>query len=175
MTIALVIVIGVCGGLLAGLFGVGGGILFVPTLAPMGNYLSNQIAQPRFNMILLGTFAGVAMLLAAIGIYGVITYTVAQRTREIGIRMALGAQRTQMLQMILRQSLTLVGIGLTIGFLMALAATRVMRTLLYGVDANDFSNYAIVVFLLGSAALLASYIPARRAMKVDPMIALRYE
>jgi ABC-type antimicrobial peptide transport system permease subunit len=149
--------------------------LFVPTLAPMSNYLSNQIAQPRFNMILLGTFAGVAMLLAAIGIYGVITYTVAQRTREIGIRMALGAQRTQMLQMILRQSLTLVGIGLTSGFLMALAATRVMRTLLYGVDANDFSTYAIVVFLLGGAALLASYIPARRAMKVDPMIALRYE
>ena len=100
---------------------------------------------------------------------------VAQRTREIGIRMALGAQRTQMLQMILRQSLTLVGIGLTSGFLMALAATRVMRTLLYGVDANDFSTYAIVVFLLGGAALLASYIPARRAMKVDPMIALRYE
>jgi ABC-type antimicrobial peptide transport system permease subunit len=80
-----------------------------------------------------------------------------------------------MLQLILRQSLTLVGIGLTSGFLMALAATRVMRRLLYGVDANDFSTYAIVVFLLGGAALLASYIPARRAMKVDPMIALRYE
>ena len=84
------------------------------------------------------------MMLAAIGIYGVIAYSVAQRTREIGIRMALGAQRTQMLQMILRQSLTLVAIGLTSGFVVALAATRVMRTLLYGVGANDFSTYAIV-------------------------------
>ena len=149
--------------------------LFVPTLAPMGKYLSNQIAQPRFNMILLAAFAGIAMLLAAIGIYGVIAYNVAQRTREIGIRMALGAQRAQMLQMILRQSVTLVVIGLTTGFIVALAATRVMRSLLYGVGVNDVSTYVIVFLLLGGAALLASYIPARRAMKVDPMIALRYE
>ena len=131
--------------------------------------------QPRFNMLLLAVFAGVAMILAAIGIYGVISYSVTQRTREIGIRMALGAQKTQMLGMVLRQSLTLVAIGITLGFLVALAATRVMATLLYGVSANDFSTYAIVIFLLGAAALLASYIPARRAMKVDPMIALRYE
>ena len=149
--------------------------LFVPTLAPMSNYLSNQVAQPRFNMILLAAFAGIAMLLAAIGIYGVIACNVAQRTREIGIRMALGAQRAQMLQMILWQSITLVAIGLTIGFLVALAATRVMRSLLYGVGANDPSTYGIVFFLLGGTALLAGYIPARRAMKVDPMIALRYE
>ncbi len=149
--------------------------LFVPTLEPVSNFIGNQLAQPRFNMVLLAVFAAVAMTLAAIGIYGVIAYSVAQRTREIGIRMALGAQRTQMLQMILRQSLTLVAIGLTSGFVVALAATRVMRTLLYGVGANDFSTYAIVFFLLGGTALLASYIPARRAMKVDPMIALRYE
>src|SRR5689334_2633805 len=149
--------------------------LFVPTLAPMNNYLSNQVAQPRFNMILLAAFAGIAMLLAAIGIYGVIAGNVAQRTREIGIRMALGAQRTQMLQMILWQSITLVAVGLAIGFVAALAATRVMRSLLYGVGANDPSTYAIVFFLLGGTALFASYIPARRAMKVDPMIALRYE
>jgi predicted permease len=149
--------------------------LFVPTLAPMTNYLSNQVAQPRFNMILLAAFAGIAMLLAAIGIYGVIAGNVAQRTREIGIRMALGAQRTQMLQMILWQSIMLVAVGLAIGFVVALAATRVMRSLLYGVGANDPSTYAIVFFLLGGTALFASYIPARRAMKVDPMIALRYE
>jgi putative ABC transport system permease protein len=149
--------------------------LFVPVLKPMTALVSTQLAQPRFNMMLLAVFATVAMILAAIGIYGVIAYSVTQRTREIGIRMALGAQRTQMLGMVLRQSLTLVLIGITIGFLVALAATRVMATLLYGVGANDVSIYAIVIVLLGGAALLASYIPARRAMKVDPMVALRYE
>jgi putative ABC transport system permease protein len=149
--------------------------LFVPKLEPMTNFLSTQLAQPRFNMMLLAVFAGVAMILAAIGIYGVIAYSVAQRTREIGIRMALGAQKTQMLGMVLRQSLTLVVIGIGIGFLVALAATRVMATLLYGVGANDLSTYAVVIVLLSGAALLASYFPARRAMKVDPMVALRYE
>ncbi len=149
--------------------------LFVPKLEPMMNFLTTQLAQPRFNMMLLAVFAGVAMILAAIGIYGVIAYSVTQRTREIGIRMALGAQKTQMLGMVLRQSLTLVVIGIAIGFIVALGATRVMATLLYGVGANDLSTYAVVIFLLGSAALLASYIPARRAMKVDPMVALRYE
>ena len=149
--------------------------LFIPKLEPMTTFLSTQLAQPRFNMMLLAVFAGVALILAAIGIYGVIAYSVTQRTREIGIRMALGAQRTQMLGMVLRQSMTLVIIGIVIGFLVALAATRVMATLLYGVGANDLSTYAVVIFLLGGAAFLASYIPARRAMKVDPMVALRYE
>jgi ABC-type antimicrobial peptide transport system permease subunit len=126
-------------------------------------------------MMLLAIFAGVAMLLAAIGIYGVIAYTVTQRTREIGIRMALGAQKKQMLGMVLRQGMTLVVVGIVIGFIVALAATRVLATLLYGVGANDASIYAAVIALLGMAALLASYLPARRAMKVDPMIALRYD
>jgi putative ABC transport system permease protein len=102
--------------------------LFVPKLEPMTSFLSTQLAQPRFNMMLLAVFAGMAMILAAIGIYGVIAYSVTQRTREIGIRMALGAQKTQMLGMVLRQSLTLVVIGIGIGFLVALAATRVMAT-----------------------------------------------
>ena len=133
--------------------------LFVPKLEPMTNFLTTQLAQPRFNMMLLAVFAGVAMILAAIGIYGVIAYSVTQRTREIGIRMALGAQKTQMLGMVLRQSLTLVVIGIGIGFLVALGATRVMATLLYGVGANDLSTYAVVIFLLGGAALLASYLP----------------
>ena len=149
--------------------------LFVPPLEPMSTLLDTQLARPRFNMFLLGLFAGVAMILAAIGIYGVIAYSVAQRTREIGIRMALGAQRGEMLGMILRQSLTVVAIGLAIGVLAAFAGTRLLASLLYGVDANDLLTYAAVVGLLGAAALLASYIPARRAMKVDPMIALRYE
>ncbi len=149
--------------------------LYVPPLEPMSSILGKHLTTPRFNMMLLAIFAGVAMLLAAIGIYGVIAYTVTQRTREIGIRMALGAQKKQMLGMVLRQGMTLVVVGLTSGFFVALAATRVMRTLLYGIGANDVSTYAIVFFLLGGTALLASYIPARRAMKVDPMIALRYE
>src|SRR5436190_4800642 len=149
--------------------------LFIPKLEPMATFLSTQLAQPRFNMMLLAVFAGVALILAAIGIYGVIAYSVTQRTREIGIRMALGAQKTQMLGMVLRQSMTLVIIGIVIGFLVALGVTRVMATLLYGVGANDASIYAVVIALLGAAALLASYVPARRAMKVDPMVALRYE
>jgi putative ABC transport system permease protein len=149
--------------------------LYVPKLARMEDLLSTSLAQPRFNMILLGTFASVAMILAAIGIYGVIAYSVAQRTREIGIRMALGAQKIDMLTMILRESLTVVAIGVGIGLLGALAVTRLMSALLFGVGANDFATYAIVILLLGIAALLASYLPARRAMAVDPMVALRYE
>jgi len=149
--------------------------VFVANLQPMDAVMGEKIAQPRFNMMLLGAFAGVAMVLAAIGIYGVIGYNVAQRTKEIGIRMALGAQRRDMLQMILRQSLTIVGIGLVVGLAGALALTRLMTSLLYGVGASDFTTYAIVILLLSGAALLASYFPARRAMHVDPMVALRYE
>ena len=149
--------------------------LFVGNLQPMESLIGKVLAQPRFNMLLLGIFAGVAMLLAAIGIYGVIAYSVAQRTREIGIRMALGAQRGAMLAMVLRQSLAVVAIGLAIGLLAAFAATRLLASLLYGVGANDLFTYGAVVLLLGAAALLASYIPARRAMRVDPMVALRYE
>ena len=149
--------------------------IYVPNLETLEQRIGTTLAQPRFNTMLLGTFAGVAMILAAIGIYGVIAYSVAQRTREIGIRMALGAQRRNMLQMILWQSASLVGIGLFAGLLSALALTRLMTSLLYGVTAYDLSIYAIVMIVLSSAALLASYFPARRAMHVDPMVALRYE
>jgi putative ABC transport system permease protein len=149
--------------------------MFVRHLEPMTSMVAQRLAQPRFNMMLLGIFATVAMVLAAVGIYGVIAYSVTQRTREIGIRMALGAQRAQMLRMVLRQSLTVVLIGLVLGLLAAFAATRLLASLLYGVGANDVLTYATVVLLLSVAALLASYIPARRAMKVDPMVALRYE
>jgi putative ABC transport system permease protein len=149
--------------------------LFVPILEPLESRIGVTLAQPRFNMMLLGTFAAVAMILAAIGIYGVIAYGVAQRTREIGIRMALGAQRSDMLRMILRQSLAIIGIGLVVGLVSSLMVTRLMSTLLYGVSANDFPTYAAVLLLLGCAAVFASYIPARRAMHVDPIVALRYE
>ena len=149
--------------------------MFVRQLEPMTSLVAQRLAQPKFNMLLLGIFAAVAMVLAAVGMYGVIAYSVTQRTREIGIRMALGAQRTQMLGMVLRQSLTVVAIGLFLGLLAAIAATRLLASLLYCVGANDVLTYATVVLLLSVAAFFASYIPARRAMKVDPMVALRYE
>ena len=149
--------------------------LFIPTLEPLEKRVGVTLAQPRFNMMLLGTFAGVAMILAAIGIYGVIAYSVAQRTKEIGIRMALGAQRIDMLSLILRQSLVVVGIGLVVGLLSSLLLTRLMASLLYGVTAHDLSIYSIVLIVLSGAAFVASYFPARRAMRVDPMEALRYE
>src|SRR5205823_4526784 len=129
--------------------------VYVPPLEPLKSLIGVTLTQPRFNMMLLGAFAGVAMMLAAIGIYGVIAYTVAQRTREFGIRMALGAQRRDMLQMILRQSLSVVAIGLVIGLFAALALTRLMASLLYGVSAHDFSIYALVLFVLSAAARFA--------------------
>jgi putative ABC transport system permease protein len=151
------------------------GDIYFPGLTPLPRLIGTTLAQPRFNMMLLGCFAGVAMILAAIGIYGVIAYSVAQRTREIGIRMALGAQKVDMLTMILRQSFTVIGIGLLVGLFGALAVTRLMSSLLFGVSANDFSIYAVVTIVLSGAALIATYFPARRAMAVDPMVALRYE
>jgi putative ABC transport system permease protein len=149
--------------------------VYVPRLEPLSNLIDHTLAQPRFNTALLGCFAAVAMTLAAIGIYGVIAYNVVQRTREIGIRMALGAQRPDMLRMILRQSFSVVSIGLISGLAAALALTRLMSSLLYGVSAHDFSIYVFVLSALSGAALIASYFPARRAMNVDPMVALRYE
>jgi putative ABC transport system permease protein len=113
--------------------------------------------------------------LAAIGLYGVISYSVAQRTKEIGIRMALGGQRTDMLRLVLRQSGMLVLVGMLVGVPVALGATRLLGTMLYGVGATDLMTYLLVVALLGAAALIASIIPAFRATKVDPMVALRYE
>jgi putative ABC transport system permease protein len=148
---------------------------FVPKPRALRDLLSQTLAQPRFNMALLGVFAAVAVILAAVGIYGVIAYSVSQRTKEIGIRMALGAQRTDMLRMILRQSLVMVAIGLIVGLVGALAATRLMAALLFGVGTTDVFTYTGVIVVLGGAALLASLIPARRAMKIDPMVALRYE
>jgi putative ABC transport system permease protein len=148
---------------------------FVPVIKPLTQLVSETLSQSRFNTGLLGAFAAIAIILAAVGIYGVIAYNVAQRTREIGIRMALGAQRQQMLSMILRQSLTMAAIGIVVGLLGAFAATRLLRALLFGVAATDALTYGAVVLLLGLAALLAGLLPARRAMNVDPVVALRYE
>ena len=148
---------------------------FVPVILPLSQMVSATLSQSRFNTGLLGAFAAIAFILAAVGIYGVIAYSVTQRTKEIGIRMALGAQRKQMLAMILRQSLTMAAIGIVVGLLGAFAATRLLRALLFGVGTMDVMTYCAVILLLGIAALLAGLLPARRALKVDPVIALRYE
>jgi ABC-type antimicrobial peptide transport system permease subunit len=149
----------------------------VPLANPrtMQDVLAQSVLRRKFAMLLLSIFAGFATLLAAIGLYGVISYSVAQRTKEIGIRMALGGQRTDMVRMVLRQSGTLVLIGMLVGVPVALAATRLLGTMLYGVGATDILTYLLVLALLGASAFFASIIPAFRATKVDPMIALRYE
>ncbi|HEX8650253.1 MAG TPA: ABC transporter permease [Pyrinomonadaceae bacterium] len=141
----------------------------------MEQRLYDSLARQRFSMLLLGVFAAFSMTLAAIGIYGVMTYWVNQRTHEIGIRMALGAQPFNILQLVIRQSLILVSVGLVLGLAGAFALTRVMSSLLFGISATDRLTFVLVSLLLGSIALVASYIPARRAAKVDPMVALRHE
>jgi putative ABC transport system permease protein len=148
---------------------------FVPVITPLPQLLGRTLAQAQFNTLLLGAFATIAILLAAIGIYGVIAYNVTQRTKEIGIRMALGAQQSQMLRMILHQSLTMAMVGIGVGVFCAFGATRLLSSLLFGVGPTDVVTYAAVIALLAAAAILAAFVPARRAMKINPVIALRYE
>jgi predicted permease len=136
---------------------------------------AKQVAQPRFFATLLTAFGALALLLAAIGIYGVISYNVHQQVREIGIRMALGAQPSHVLRMVLGGGTRLAGIGLTIGVVAALLATRAMGSMLFGVTANDVTTYVVMAVVLMTIALVASYLPARRATKVDPLVALRSE
>jgi len=136
---------------------------------------SESMASDRLESMLLAVFAGIAMLLSAIGIYGVISYTVAQRTHELGIRAALGASAANLLGLVLRGGMLMTGLGLVLGFAGALGLTRWMASLLYGVGARDPLTIAAVGGILGCVALLACYIPAHRATKVDPMVALRYE
>jgi len=137
--------------------------------------VSDSLADRRFAMVLLGAFAGLALLLSSIGIYGVISYLVGQRVQEIGTRMALGAQRKDVLQLILGRGVMLAAIGVVVGAALALALTRQMRSMIYGVSAADPMTFLAVSLLLMLVAVAACYVPARRAMRVDPMMALRYE
>jgi putative ABC transport system permease protein len=144
-------------------------------VATMDQLLDRSLAPQRFYLFLLGLFAALALILAAVGVYGVLSFAVTRRTHEIGIRLALGAQPPQVLRLIVRQGMRLVMMGLAFGLLAALALTRLMATLLFGVSATDPLTFTGVAILLTLVALAACHIPARRAMQVDPMIALRYE
>jgi len=141
----------------------------------MEQVISTTTAPRRFNALLLGAFAAIALLLAALGIYSVISYSITLRTQEIGIRMALGANRTAILRMVLRKGIVLTLTGAAIGLAGAFALTRWMSSLLFGVSASDPATYVIVLLVALGAALLACSIPASRASRVDPLIALRYE
>jgi len=142
---------------------------------PMAAWVNESMARQRFNMLLLGVFAAVALVLAAIGIYGVINYSVTQRTHEIGIRLALGAQRRDVLRLVVGQGLALIMTGIACGVAGAFALTRLMGGLLFAVSPSDRATFVIIPLLLAWVALLACYLPARRAAKTDPLVALRYD
>jgi ABC-type antimicrobial peptide transport system permease subunit len=137
--------------------------------------LSASLAQPRLNLTLIGSFAVLALILAAVGTYGVTAYSAAQRFQEIGIRMALGAERRDILRLMFRHGLRLILAGIAIGTAVAFSLTRVMSSLLFGVSANDPVTYVAIAGVLTAVALAASFFPARRATKIDPLAALRCE
>jgi len=145
------------------------------SLKPMTEHLRDSLARRRFSLILLSVFSGVALVLAAVGIYGVISYGVTQRTHEMGIRMALGAKPRDVLQLVVRQAMLLVLAGVGIGLLASFALTRLMKGLLFSISVTDPLTFVAIAVLMTFIALLASVIPARRATRVDPLVALRYE
>jgi predicted permease len=141
----------------------------------MNEVIASTLASRRFSMILLDAFAVVALLLASVGLYGVISYLVGQRTQELGIRMALGAQRRNVLSLVLGQGMKMALAGVALGLVAALGLTRLMATMLFGVSTTDPPTFAFISLLLTTVALLACFVPALRATKVDPLVALRYE
>jgi predicted permease len=147
----------------------------VANIRPMTDVVATSLATPRLTGFLMGTFAAIALTLAAVGIYGVLSYLVARRTHEIGIRLAVGADRMQVLTMVLKQGLTLAGLGLVTGLVAAFALTRLMQTLLYQVRPSDPETFILVSLALVGVAVLASAVPAYRATRVSPLVALRTE
>jgi putative ABC transport system permease protein len=146
-----------------------------PQIIEMEKALVNYTESLRTYMKFIGLFAGVGLVLATVGLYGIMSYSVARRTHEIGIRMALGGKRSDVLALIIKKGFVLIVVGLVIGVAVGLALTRVLRSLLYGVTPTDPTTFVLVSLLLTAVGLLACYIPARRATKIDPMVALRYE
>jgi putative ABC transport system permease protein len=149
--------------------------LALGSVRTMSEVINRSTASRRFNLALLGSFAALALVLAAIGIYGVLAFSVARRTHEIGVRMALGARRGDVVRLVLGQGLRVTGIGIAVGVVGAFGLTRFLHSLLYEVRPTDPPTFLAVLVLLGAVALAASYIPALRATRVDPMVALRYE
>jgi putative ABC transport system permease protein len=147
----------------------------VTEVRTMEDLMSMQLSTPRFAMVLLSTFAGLALVLTLVGLYGVMLHSVSRRTREIGVRMALGAERSEVLMMVLREAAFLLAVGIAAGFLAALASTSTLRSILFGVGSRDPLVLALVSVAIAVAGLFAAYFPARRATRVDPMVALRYE
>jgi putative ABC transport system permease protein len=145
----------------------------IVSTSTMDQLVANSVTEPRFRTLLVLSFAGAACLLALVGIYGVMAFVVAERTHEIGVRMALGAQEGGVLRFVLGQGMRLTLLGIIIGIAGALAATRVLRTMLFGVGTTDPLTYGVVIVALGTVAVLACWIPARRASRVDPLVALR--
>jgi putative ABC transport system permease protein len=146
-----------------------------PRFRTLSGVYSASLGSRRFNVVLVASFGMLALLLAAVGVFGVMAYSVSVRTREIGVRVALGAGHRDVLTMVLGQGLRTILIGIAIGLAGSLALTRALRSLLFGVTTTDPLTFVAVILLLVTTALLACYIPARRATKVDPMVALRYE
>jgi putative ABC transport system permease protein len=147
----------------------------VARIRPLNDVISASVSSEHFLMMLMGGFAGLALVLTAVGIYGVLSYQVSQRTQEIGIRMALGASSRDVLKLIVGQGIRLAVAGVAVGLIASYFSTRLMESLLFGVSTRDPFTFVIVPLILTGVALVACFVPARRATRVDPMVALRYE
>jgi putative ABC transport system permease protein len=147
----------------------------IDAMLPMEQLAASSLTRQRFYAAVMGVFAVIAVLLSIVGIYGVLAYAVAQRTREFGVRTALGASSGEVLSMVMRQGLMLTSIGIGVGVLVAIGATRLIEGMLYGVTPLDLATYVAVAVLFVAVTSVASYLPARRATRIDPMTALRYE
>jgi len=148
-------------------------LLAITGVRTMSEMIDASVARPRFTMLLLGVFGVVALVLAAVGIYGIMSHAVKRRTREIGIRMALGARPNDVLRLVVRQGMSLAAIGLVIGIAAALVATQLLKRMLFGVSATDPLTFSVIVVVLAAVAFVASWVPARRAVLTDPTLALR--